>query len=436
MNNFEYNGSQIFNNNSQKIISKDIICPKCGESCKIDLNDYKICLYDCKNKHNIGYFSFDAYQNTQDISKIICDNCKSNCISKSSNHLFYKCFDCKINICRLCKINHKKEHYIINYEEKNFKCNIHKENFSSFCLNCKINLCSLCESSHIEHEITYFEKLMPNKDDIKKKLKELRQTIDVFKNNIKEIINILNKVSQNIELYFNIKNNIFQNFNYEKRNYESLSNLINITKDDYTMRDMNEIINEVNVKMKFNYILNIYKKINDLNNSNILDMNDYSYECLNDSNLMSYLYKDTNEARIQIILKNNGKSTWPINNTKLIFDESSDFKADEVILKPQKSQEQDLYEIIFKGLSKYPPNEYKSKLHFCVNGIIIGEKLNIKFIIKEKIVPELKKYKDKIKELRELFDLNNEDFPDELLLKALKENNFDYELAFTALFDF
>ncbi len=164
-------------------------------------------------------------------------------------------------------------------------------------------------------------------------------------------------------------------------------------------------------------------------------MNEYSYECLNDSNLFSYLYKGTKEAKIQLTLKNNGKSAWPINNTKLLFDESSDFKANEVILKPQKSQEQALYKIIFKGLSKYPPNEYKSKLHFCVNGITLGENLVLKFIIKEKIIPELKKYKKIIKEFRELFDFDNAGYSDKLLLKVLKENDFDFELAFAGLFE-
>ena len=184
------------NNNSQKIISKDIICPKCGESCKIDLNNYKICLYDCKNNHKIDYISFDGLENTQDISKIICDNCKNNSIGKSFNHSFYKCLDCKINICPLCKSKHIKEHCIINYEEKNFKCNIHKEHYYSFCLNCKKNLCTLCESSHNDHEVTYYGRIMPNKDDIKKKLGELRKTIDAFENNIKEIIEKLNKMVQ------------------------------------------------------------------------------------------------------------------------------------------------------------------------------------------------------------------------------------------------
>ena len=36
------------------IKSKEIICPKCKENCKIRINDYKIKLYDCKNKHEIN----------------------------------------------------------------------------------------------------------------------------------------------------------------------------------------------------------------------------------------------------------------------------------------------------------------------------------------------------------------------------------------------
>ena len=35
------------------IKSKDIICPICGESIRIDIKDYKITLFECKNKHRI-----------------------------------------------------------------------------------------------------------------------------------------------------------------------------------------------------------------------------------------------------------------------------------------------------------------------------------------------------------------------------------------------
>ena len=36
------------------IKSKEIICPKCQENCKIKMDEYKIKLYDCKNNHEIN----------------------------------------------------------------------------------------------------------------------------------------------------------------------------------------------------------------------------------------------------------------------------------------------------------------------------------------------------------------------------------------------
>ena len=167
------------------------------------------------------------------------------------------------------------------------------------------------------------------------------------------------------------------------------------------------------------------------------DVNQYSYECLNIKQLSTYLYEGTPECRIQIILRNNGKSPWPMNNSKLIFDEFSDFKAEDVILKPQKPGEQELYEIVFKGLSGYPVNEYNSILKFCVNDLSFGEALNIKFVIKPKKATgdELSKHKDKIDEFRELYGLGKDDYSDDKILKALKANNFDYTKAFFILFD-
>ena len=46
----------------------------------------------------------------------------------------------------------------------------------------------------------------------------------------------------------------------------------------------------------------------------------------------------------------------------------------------------------------------------------------------------MKKYKNVIFEFRELYGLANEDYPDKLILKVLKENHFDYAKAFCALF--
>ena len=420
------------NNESKKVISKDIICPKCYESCIIDLNNYKICLYDCKKNHKTN-ISLDGYENTQDISKIICDKCKNSSISTSFNHSFYKCFDCMMNICPLCKTKHDKEHYIIKYEEANFKCDKHKEHYYSYCIDCKQNLCILCENTHKGHKIVYYGQIMPDKNDIKTKLEELKQTIDIFENNIKDIVKILNKVVQNIELYYKIKNNIFQNLDNENRNFESLCNLINITKDDYAIRDMNEIINEKNACNKFNNIFKLYQKINAQNNDD-LNINEYSYECLNAQNLNCYLYEGTKEGKIEILLENNGNNTWPINNTKLISDEISDLKVDEIILKPQKPKERSRYDIFCKGLISYPPGEYKSKLKFCVNGNKIGEILTIKIIIKSKneIKDKEKKY---VMEFREVYGLSLDEYSDEVLLEKLKKSNYDYASAFLLLLD-
>ena len=63
----------IENTNIKK--SNDIICPKCKEICKYEIKDYKIKLYDCKNRHINEYINLNEYENNQniDISKIKCD---------------------------------------------------------------------------------------------------------------------------------------------------------------------------------------------------------------------------------------------------------------------------------------------------------------------------------------------------------------------------
>ena len=69
----------ILDNEEQKnnaiIQSKQIICPKCGESARFKIKDYKIIFYDCKNKHNIDNILLEEYKDTQiiDESKITCD---------------------------------------------------------------------------------------------------------------------------------------------------------------------------------------------------------------------------------------------------------------------------------------------------------------------------------------------------------------------------
>ena len=60
------------------IKSKNIICPECKENIKMDIIDYKVNLFDCKNGHKIENILLDEFEETQkiDLNNIIFDICK------------------------------------------------------------------------------------------------------------------------------------------------------------------------------------------------------------------------------------------------------------------------------------------------------------------------------------------------------------------------
>jgi hypothetical protein len=130
----------------KRILSKEIICPECKENIRINISNYKIKLFECKNGHNIDNILLNEFYNTQyiDESKIICNKCNENNKLKSYNNIFYKCNKCKINLCPLCKLNHDNKHNIINYELKDYICDIHNKEYISYCKECKKNKCIIC----------------------------------------------------------------------------------------------------------------------------------------------------------------------------------------------------------------------------------------------------------------------------------------------------
>ena len=71
----EFEKTQIIDSTKlTKIKSKIIICPQCNENIKINIKDYKINLFECKNKHKINKIFFNEFENTQliDLTKIKC----------------------------------------------------------------------------------------------------------------------------------------------------------------------------------------------------------------------------------------------------------------------------------------------------------------------------------------------------------------------------
>ena len=240
--------------------SKEIICPKCGKNINMKINNYKINLFDCKNGHNIN-ISLKEFEKSQyiDESKIICDKCKDNNKLNAYNKTFYKCYKCNMNLCPLCKSNHDESHNIINYDLKNYICEIHNEIYISYCKECKRNICTLC-LGHDNHDIIYYNKLISDKEVINKEKDELRKIIDRFNENIKDIINELNTVMENIEIYYRICENIINNYNIKNRNFEVLQNMKEIINKEI-INDIKQIIKATDIKNKFNKIIDIYNKM-------------------------------------------------------------------------------------------------------------------------------------------------------------------------------
>jgi hypothetical protein len=54
------------------------------------MKDYKILLYECKNRHKSDKIILENFEETQKIdqSKIVCDNCKIKNKNETHNNIF------------------------------------------------------------------------------------------------------------------------------------------------------------------------------------------------------------------------------------------------------------------------------------------------------------------------------------------------------------
>jgi len=256
----EENAELLIEKNKSNLQLWDIKCPKCEESCKIDIYDYQISLFGCKNNHKTNNIFFREYEYTQITKKkeIICDNCK-----KTFNEEFYLCQNCKIILCFLCRQIHDKTHFIVNYKDKKCICNEHCKFFISYCKTCKNDLCELCEREHKDHKIIKFSELIPRTYNLMNKNNELNSAINILKNNIKEIKLILDDVIKNLEIYYQIFHDYVYTFDDRKLNYELLYNINKIEQNnDNILKVLNKINNDDSIGNKINIIYDIYKNNN------------------------------------------------------------------------------------------------------------------------------------------------------------------------------
>ena len=113
-----------------------------------------------------------------------------------------------MNLCPSCKSIHDKTHSIINYDDKNYICNKHNQEFLVFCEDCKIDICLSCIEEHKFHEKVSYEDIKINIKELREKMDELNIVINEFKMNLEEIIFKLKKLQENLDLYYNINNDI------------------------------------------------------------------------------------------------------------------------------------------------------------------------------------------------------------------------------------
>ena len=245
--------------NEEVIIkSKDIICPKCHEPCRIKIQNSKIKLFGCINNHIIDDIKFTNFNDTQkiNISEIICNNCKIKNLGNCPNNEFYYCITCNINLCLLCKPNHNQHHNIIKYTQKHYICQKHNEIFDEYCKMCNMNICFWCQE-HEKHKTISFKQLKPDLIKAKRYISEIKAEIDVFNNKVKEIIEILNNLVKIINVYYEINYDIINNYELKNRNYQNLKNLEEINDNNDLFEHLKKVNQAENIKDKIINILNM-----------------------------------------------------------------------------------------------------------------------------------------------------------------------------------
>ena len=298
----------------------------------------------------------------------------------------------------ISNLQKEKDEYKKEIDQK-YKSKV--ETFKNKMQSLKINMINEIkenlEKNIVDQLNKKYEEILENElqkvnEYLNNRLKDMQYKMEeTLKQKLEKIEKDKNSLNQNCE-----KNNLLQ-----KKHKGNSINIENI-KNGYNNRQENDI--SINGKksfkenMKKSNCSNENKIVYDKNNNNIKDINNlnssfnsninlktiYSYECLNIKELSTSVDIDIKETMISLKLKNNGEQAWPENSTKIIFDGKSNIFGDEIILNPQKPNEEEEYFMLFKELDKYPEGDYKAYLRFCVNDSIFGEKIFVKIIIKEK----------------------------------------------------
>lgn len=282
------------------IKSDDIICPQCGNYIFMSIKNYKISLFNCVNGHKMLNIPLNEFENTQNInlSKITCGFCskkRSNIFKNEMN----RCLTCKMNICPLCSSQHDRNHPLISYDEINYRCEKDGgDSFFGFCQSCNAHYCMSCANNHNNHQIIPFTSVFQGNQQINNSLAELKKYIDIFNEECEEIISVINNMKNTFNKYYNIKETMLKHFDIKNhKNIYIFSNLNEITNNKEIIKDISNIKNEISIKKKFNYIVDLYNMINNTQNINLNPNIDLSRENEELKRKCSYLKQSLDKAK-------------------------------------------------------------------------------------------------------------------------------------------
>ena len=226
---------------NQEIKSEQIICQNCSSCAKLVFKDYKISLQKCKCeiKHTLDNILLEEFEETQKIKPIMIN-----------------------------------DQFGFNAQNLNpIKCEKDDDYYCAYCKNCKLDLCQVCKSEHKDefknHNIISLEGLFPDKKKLSENYEKLKTVIDQFNPIIEEFIQKFTKVKSSLETLNNLAHSLFKNFDPLKRSFLIFKNIENF-KYDFVIDDLKEIINEKKVKKRFNKIFNLYDKMTYIDEINII----------------------------------------------------------------------------------------------------------------------------------------------------------------------
>ena len=431
-------------------ISKQL-CNDCGISQKDKTGEFMYCsncntfiCYGCTSKHR-GHekFSIDKYDS-------LCQ--------RHFNLFSSYCNDCKVNLCIYCTDEHK-DHSIINLTElqhsNDFQKKIEKD------IN-KFKDIIVDFDKKKEYIISSFDKI---KEQIQTEINLMKLLLNTYQyNQNKKLLNFYPYNNLNIcEKQFKLDKIKFSNFIQYLNNYvqdlklkfdkfnkiKKSETIINNQNNDILKRiqkdhnfdnkplyeekiihPMTKEIKDDNIKKTFTNppkrnqsCDHINPKINNIENINDL----YMFNCKFANNGI-YEFDLLKEVRVVFLIINTGNIDWKENEIFLKTNKNSQLKIKDYKVNALRIGES-------KKIKLYFPNHiedgnYNFVLDFCVNNQICGAP--IKFVIK---ISSNENLLLKVIEFRMNFNLDENDFPNEKILKALKKNNFDYEKTFQDIFN-